>query len=166
MKNSYILLLRYLIQATLLIALSAGCSSKSSADAAPGNNHNSDSNNDDYIYLYVSADGKLCTTNLSQETIPVADISVVLSDALGNMVDSVRTNAYGRFLIEHNNVNVGFARDQHVYIDIIDNRPFIEQQNRFKPLHIIKEISNAPNNIATLSLDEILLSDTYQNTAQ
>ena len=159
MKKSYSLLLKYLIITTIVLIIPAGCSFKNEDKTAAGNtNYDPDNIDDDHVYLYVSADGKVCTTDNDTQTSPVENICVILSDASGNMVDSVRTNTYGRFLIEHDNVNVGFPNDQHIYLDIIDDRPLIEPHNRLKPLHIIKEISAAPNNIATLSLDEIILN--------
>ena len=159
MKNLSRILNIILLTITML-GTTTQCTFKTSADAAVGDAP--DRNNDQYVFLYVSVDGKVCSLNSDGEAVPVADMSVTLSDALGNRIDSVRTTAFGRFLFEHDNVNVGFPRNQHIYIDIVDNRDSVATDQRFKPQHIIKEIIAAPDNIATLTLDEIIL-DLPQN---
>ena len=156
MKNLYRILNIFIF---MLCVTTTACSLKTDADA----NYAPDTSENQYVYLYVSVDGKVCSLNAEGEAVPVADISVTLSDALGNHIDSVRTTSFGRFLFERDNVNVGYPRNQHIYIDIVDNRDSVATAQRFKPQHIIKAIIAAPDNIATLTLDEIILDQSDIN---
>lgn len=146
-----------LLLLTALLTCAVGCS-MDKLDDGPSPPPPSPPEEDETRRLEILLDGKVGWIDAQGDTIPVSNLKVTMIDAEGTRTDSVRTNNFGRFLIQHNEVQVGYYWEKHIYVEFSDASAETDNgETQYKKRRILKQINSAPNNKAVLTMDDVVV---------
>lgn len=146
-----------LLLLTALLTCAVGCSMDKRYDG-PNTPPPPPPEEDDTRRLEILLDGKVGWIDTQGDTIPISNLKVTMIDAEGTRTDSVRTNNFGRFLIQHTNVPVGYYWEKHIYVEVSDAATETDGRDiQYKTRRILKQINSAPNNKAVLTMDDIVV---------
>lgn len=155
-------LIRILFTAIIIPAIysTVGCSANMESYGQNENQNNPEQPAEKYRPLNILLDGKVSWKNAEGNVIPIPNLTVTMIDGEGTRTDSTKTNNNGRFLIEHSDVPVGYiGQKRHIYVEISDERTFEDPEGKthFESRRIMKEIKNAPDNKAIITMDDIVV---------